>query len=77
MATIWKWQGDKLNKAPLPGIPGRNLSEEEFAAASARMDQQNPDDLGALARSGLYRKVSSSKTTSGSNDETVEAESEG
>lgn len=52
----WKWIGDKAHKQGFPGVPERDLTDEEFEHYSGRVDRQFPDQPGALARAGLYRK---------------------
>lgn len=49
----------------VPGVPWRDLTDEEFAAASAQIDAQFPDQPGALARWFDYVK---DKKTKGGED---------
>lgn len=42
---------------PIHGIPWRDLSDAEFAAATKLQDERFPDDKGSLARSRLFEKV--------------------
>ena len=42
---------------PIPGVPWRDMTDEEFAAAAAETDAQFPDQPGALAGSGFFEYV--------------------
>ncbi len=51
---MWIWVGEQKGKAPITGVPGRNLTDAEFDHYRGKVDAENPDDLGGLERSGLY-----------------------
>ena len=51
---MWIWVGETKGKAPLSGVPGRDLTDEEFKHYAAKVDADNPADLSGLERSGLY-----------------------
>lgn len=40
----------------IPGIPWRDLTDEEFKAAESFMDSQFPDQKGALKKSGFFQQ---------------------
>ncbi len=62
---MWIWVGENKGKAPLSGVPGRDLTDEEFDHYRGKVDAENPDDLGGLERSGLYEHSGSRKKGAG------------
>lgn len=47
---MYKLIDDAKEWEPLPGIPWRDLSDDEFAEVSAEYDKQFPDQPGSLLR---------------------------
>lgn len=57
---MWKWVG--VNVEGIVGVPATDLSDEEFAKYSAKVNAQHTSDQrGALANSGLYEYVEDEK----------------
>lgn len=71
---MWKWQGERRGKLPLPGVPGRDLTDEEFEHYAAKYDARF--EPGALAASGLYVQ-SRGRTVDANRDATASAAEDG
>jgi len=52
---MWKYVG--VNVDGITGVPTRDLTDEEFTEYSGKLNRQFPDQLGSLAKSGLYEYV--------------------
>jgi hypothetical protein len=60
---MWRLTETGLRVEPIPGIPWRSMTDEEFAAAEAEIDARFPDQPGALRRSPFFyeEKLESTK----------------
>jgi len=54
---MWVYKGNELGVEGIIGVPNRDMTDEEFAEASAKINGQFPDQLGSLERSGLWERV--------------------
>ncbi len=68
---MWIWVGEKKGKAPLSGVPGRDLTDVEFDHYRGKVDADNPADLDGLERSGLYEHTGPRKKGAGEATEEV------
>ena len=59
---MWKLTARAQRAEPIHGVPWRDLTDEEFKAASALMDERFPGDPGSLERSGFFEKVATGTT---------------
>lgn len=58
---MWKYMGESLGLEGITGIPARDMTDEEFAEAEAKLALKFPTQLGALSRSGLWVKEEEEK----------------
>lgn len=54
---VWKLTDVGKRVEPIPGIPWRNMDDEEFAEAVKEMDSRFPDQKGSLKRSSFFEHV--------------------
>lgn len=54
---MWKLTDKGKRVEPTPDVPWRDLTDQEFAIASAVVDENFPDQKGSLKTSGLFEYV--------------------
>lgn len=61
---MWKYKGEAMGVEGIIGVPNRDMDDDEFVEASAKMDLQFPDQKGSLEKCGLWEHVRDTATRS-------------